>query len=279
MLFRTDWRQAILFCSPQTLQLHCARQWWAKMKPTLRREEIQVAQNISPENWVWWFLVTWACSICFLLFSRPEKPPTAKMQKFPLNGEILWSENKLCEILFLDSNSNDCCIFSSVWSQNTTICTVSFVSKMHTQSHACTQSDRVMILVKRLRTFPFVQRPQQQRRQHSANKRLTAWTFHTEVDHSQWIYRTIRFFRRAWFHSPMKSFTIQTQNKKWSSNFETNCKSMAVVNNLMRIYLCFEVIFNPQWNRIGWKYFFSFLENHRLHFRAIELKLLFIKEE
>lgn len=90
LLFRTHWRQTILLGLPQTLQLHCARQWWANMKPTQLREKIQVAQKISPENWVWLVLVTLLqsvfCIICFLLFSGPEKPPTAKMQRFPLHG-------------------------------------------------------------------------------------------------------------------------------------------------------------------------------------------------
>lgn len=107
----------------------------------------------------------------FYLFSSllgPEKPPTAKMQRFPLHGEILWSENQLCEILFLDS------AFDGLYFL------MGLRLKYHdmyrffcdfTQSIACMQTKRPSYrLVKRLRTFPFVQRPQRQRRQQCEQK-------------------------------------------------------------------------------------------------------------
>lgn len=132
LLFRTHWRQTILLGLPQTLQLHCARQWWANMKPTQLREEKRFKwrktfhQKIE-FDWFW----SHCCnqySVLFVFFSfrGQRNHQLQKCKDFLCMDKFFGQKANYVKYYFWTVFSVDC-IFSWVWSQNTTICTVSFV--------------------------------------------------------------------------------------------------------------------------------------------------------
>lgn len=205
-------------------------------------------------------------SICFL-FLRPEKPPTTKMHVLSLNWEILWSKNKLCEILFLATESGNCCIFSSVWPIGIPryvpflLCVKCKLNRIH--AHKATEL-----------SFSYTLTDISVRTKTTAATIATGWTkdllhglfTYRSGSHNQWIFSTNRIIPMC-MHFVPKWRVFRIKHSKRNLKFEINCKSMTVVvNNLMRIRLCATTKSN-----------FSFLENHRPHFRAIELKLLFIE--
>lgn len=164
-----------------------------------------MAQNISPENWVWWFLVTLVhkAHCVFVFFKTKETTNYRKKKKWnmiPYNGNSV-AKAKLCEILFSDSISM-WCIFSSAWSENSTTYTVSFVAKIHAQN------DRVIIWLNAHGHFRFYKGHSSN--SHIKHKRLTSWTFHIVYN---WItingftvpihcaFKMHLGFRSTWFHS------------------------------------------------------------------------------
>lgn len=119
LLFRTHWRQTILLGLPQTLQLHCARQRFKWRKTFHRKIEFDGFWSHCCNQYFVLFV--------FFCFWGQRNHQLQKCKGLLCMKKFLGQKANYVKYYFWTVFSVDC-IFSWVWPQNTTICTVSFVN-------------------------------------------------------------------------------------------------------------------------------------------------------